>query len=324
MKRLTACLAVALLAVAGCTALPGVGGDVSPPGVEDGELANETTLLESHVDARGDSYEVRNAYEETAGDTTMTDEERIVVANSAIFVERESATNGSTTSTLEAFANESFAASRLDRGDGPDFGLGSRYSPGGTHGAARQSDLLRLADFQTAGTTTENGERVARLRADSFVENASVDADLESATLLVAGDGLVHKLEYTMSDYAGTDEFHHTVTLAETEVDAAPAPGWTGDARAELPTADLDVRTTSDGYVAIDHTGGDTFTARIRVGDQLFTQENFGEGQSLFVGQSDGTYELGSLQHGDPIEGGVEITVEGIVNRKHVTVNAAG
>ena len=324
MKRLVACLTVALLAVAGCTALPGIGADVDPPGVENGELANESALLESHVDARGDSYEVENAYEETAGDTTTTDEERIVVADGAIYVERESATNGSTTSTLEAFANESFAASRLDRGDGPDFGLGSRYSPGGSHGAARQYDLLRLADFQTAGTTTHDGEPVARLRANNFVENASVDADLEGATLLVGGDGLVHELEYTLSDYAGVDEFHHSVTLAASEVDSLPAPDWTGDAREELPTADLEVRTTSDGYVAIDHAGGDTFTARIRVGNQLFTEENFGEGQSLFVGQDGGTYELGTLQQGDPIEGSVEITVEGVVNRKHATVNATG
>lgn len=324
MKRLVACLAVALLAVAGCTALPGMGADVDPPGVEDGELANETALLEAHVDARGDSYEVRNAYEETASDTTTTDEERIVVADGGVFVERESATNGSTTSTLEAFANESFAASRIDRGDGPDYGLGSRYSPGGSHGAARQSDLLRLADFQTAGTTTRDGERVARLRADSFVGNASVDADLKSATLLVGGDGLVHELEYALSDYAGSDEFHHTVTLAATDVDALPTPDWTADARAELPTADLDVRTTSDGYVAIDHAGGDRFTARVRVEDQLFTEENFGEGQSLFVGRDGDAYELGPTTGGAPIESSVEVTVEGVANRKHVTVNATG
>lgn len=324
MKRLVACLAVALLAVAGCTALPGVGADVDPPGVEDGELANATALLDAHVDARGDSYEVRNVYEEAAGDTTTTDEERIVVADGAVFVERESATNGSTTSTLEAFANESFAASRIDRGDGPDFGLGSRYNPGGSHGAARQYDLLRLADFQTAGTATHDGERVARLRADSFVENASVDADLESATLLVDGDGLVHELEYTLANYAGSDEFHHRVTLAASEVDSVPTPDWTDDARAELPTADLDVRTTSDGYVAIDHAGGDTFTARIRVGNQLFTEANFGEGQSLFVGQTGDAYELGPTQQGDPIQSSVEITVEGVVNRKHATVNATG
>jgi predicted small secreted protein len=322
VKRLVACLAVVLLATAGCTALPGVGGDVSPPGVEDGELANETALLEAHVDERGDSYEVTNVYEETAGDAATTDEERLVVADGAIYVERESATNGSTTSTYEAFANESFAASRLDRGDGPDFGLGTRHSPGSTHGAARQYDLLRLADFRTAGTTTHDGERVARLRADSFVENASVDADLEDATLLVDGDGLVHELEYSLTDYAGTDEFHHTVRLSATDVDAAPTPEWTSDARAELPTADLDVRTTSDGFVAIDHVGGDTFTARIRVDDQLFTEENFGEGQTLFVGADGDTYELGPTQGGDPVEGSVEVAVEGIVNRKHVTVNA--
>jgi len=323
VKRLRALLVVALLAAAGCTALPGMGADVDPPGVEDGELANETALLDAHVDARGDSYEVRNAYEETADDTTTTEEDRVVVADGAVYVERESATNGSTTSTLEAFANESFAASRIDRGDGPDFGLGSRYSPGGNHGAARQYDLLRLADFRTAGTATRDGEPVARLRANSFVENASVDADLKRATLLVDGDGLVHELEYTLADYAGTDEFHHRVTLAESEVDAAPVPDWTDDARAELPTADLDVRTT-DGYVAIDHTGGDTFTARIRVADQLFTHEDFAEGQSLFVGRDGGTYELGPLQQGDPIEESVEITVEGVVNREHVTVNVTG
>jgi len=321
---LVACLAVALLAVAGCTALPGMGTDMDPPGVENGELANETALLEAHVDARGDSYEVRNTYEKAAGDTTTSDEERIVVADGGVFVERESATNGSATSTLEAFANESFAASRIDRGDGPDFGLGSRYSPGGSHGAARQYDLLRLADFQTTGTTTHDGERVARLRADSFVENATIDANLERATLLVGEDGLVHELEYALSDYAGSDEFQHTVTLAASDVDALPTPDWTADARAELPTADVDVRTTSDGYVAIDHAGGDTFTARVQVGDQLFTQEHFGEGQSLFVGQDGDAYELGSLQQGDPIEESVEITVEGVVNRKHVTVNATG
>lgn len=324
MKRLVACLAVALLAVAGCTALPGMGADVHPPGVEDGELANETALLEAHVDARGDSYEVRNVYEETTGDTTTTDEERIVVADGAVYVERESATNGSTTTTLEAFANDSFAASRIDRGDGPDFGLGSRYSPGGSHGAARQYDLLRLADFEMAGTTTQDGERVARLRADRFAENASVSADLERATLLVDGDGLVHELDYVLSDYAGTDEFHHTVTLAAEAVDSPPTPDWTADARAELPTADLHVRTTSDGYVAIDHTGGDTFTARIRVEDQLFTREDFGQGQTLFVGADGDAYELAAIQQGDPIEGSLDITIEGVVNRKHATVNATG
>lgn len=324
MKRLVACLAVALLAVAGCTAIPGVGADVNPPGVENGELANETALLEAHVDARGASYEVETATEETAGDTTTTDQKRVVVADGAVFAERESATNGSTTSTLEAFANESFGASRIDRGDGPDFGVGSRYNPGGSHGAAGQYDLLRLADFQTAGTTTHDGESVARLRANSFRENASVDADLKSATLLVDGDGLVHELEYTLSDYAALDEFHHRVTLAASQVDSAPTPDWTADAREELPTADLEVRTTSDGYVAIDHTGGDTFTARVRVDDQLFTRENFGEGQSLFVGQDGDAYVLESLQQGDPIGGAVDVTVQGVVNRKHVTVNATG
>jgi hypothetical protein len=324
VKRLVACLAVALLAVAGCTAIPGIGGDVDPPGVENGELANETALLEAHVGERGNSYEVRNVYEEAAGDTTTSDEERIVVADGGVFVERESATNGSTTSTLEAFANDSFAASRLDHGDGPDFGLGSRYSPGGSHGVVRQYDLLRLAAFRTAGTTTVDGEQVARLHADSFVENASVDANLERATLLVGEDGLVHELEYTLSDYAGVDEFHHSVTLSASQIDSLPTPDWTADARAELPTADLDVRTTSDGYVAIDHAGGDTFTARVRVEDQLFTQEGFGEGQTMFVGQDGGSYELGTLQQGDPIEGPIEITVEGIVNREHVTVNETG
>lgn len=324
MKRLAACLTVALLALAGCTALPGLGGDVSPPGVEDGELANESALLEAHVDERGDSYEVTSVYEETAGGTTTTDEERIVVADGSVFADREATANGSTTMTVQAFANESFAASRLDRGDGPNFGLGSRYGPGESHGAAGQYDLLRLADFRTAGRTTVNGERVARLRADGFVENASVDADLESATLLVGGDGLVHELDYTLLDYAGSDELHRTVTLTDSDVDSAPTPDWTGDARAALPTADLDVRTTSDGYVAIDHTGGDTFTARIRVEDQLFTRENFGEGQSLFVGTTGDNYELSSIQQGDPLESGVEITVEGVVNRKHATVNVTG
>lgn len=325
MKRLVACLAVGLLAVAGCTALPGLGGDVSPPGVEDGELANESALLEAHVDERGSSYEVESSSERIRGDTTTTEEARVVMADGGVFAEREAATNGSTTLTVESFANDSFAASNLDRGDGkPDYGLGSEYEAGGNYGPAGRYDLLRLADFQNAGTATIDGERVARLRADSFAENASVNGDLESATLLVGGDGLVHELDYTLSDYAGSDEYHYTVTLAASDVGAVPEPDWTADARAALPTADLDVRTTGDGHVAIDHAGGDTFTARIRVGNRLFTQENFGEGQSLFVGTDGDTYELGTIQQGDPLDSGVEITVEGVVNRKHVTVNATG
>jgi hypothetical protein len=318
VKRLVACSVVALLAVAGCSAVPGLGGDVTPPGVENGELTNESALLSAHVDARGDSYVVRNTYEETAGNTTTTDEERLVVADDGIYAHRETTMDGST-SVYEAVQNESFSASRLPDGS---VRVGSRYGPGGDHGVARQYDLLRLADFQTTGTATHDGQRVARLRADSLVEDAAVDFELASATMLVAGDGVVRELDYTLSNYLGSDEFRYESTTDPGAVDALPSPDWTSRARDELPSADLDVSVNGEGYLVVEHAGGDTFDARIRVDDQLFTRADFEAGQKLFVGQEGDGYELATMWVGEPVDGTITVTVTGTVSPERVTVDA--
>jgi hypothetical protein len=293
VKRLVACSVVALLAVAGCSAVPGLGGDVTPPGVENGELTNESALLSAHVDARGDSYVVRNTYEETAGDTTTTDEERLVVADDGIYAHRETTMDGST-SVYEAVQNESFSASRLPDGS---VRVGSRYGPGGDHG-------------------------VARLRADSLVEDAAVDFELASATMLVAGDGVVRELDYTLSNYLGSDEFRYESTTDPGAVDALPSPDWTSRARDELPSADLDVSVNGEGYLVVEHAGGDTFDARIRVDDQLFTRADFEAGQKLFVGQEGGGYELATMWVGEPVDGTITVTVTGTVSPERVTVDA--
>jgi len=320
VKRLTAGLlaVAALLALAGCTALPGVGGDVTPPGVEDGALANETALLEAHLDERGDSYEVRTTREETAGDTTTTEETSVVVADGDMFAHRETTTTNGTTSVYEELTNDSFTASRHPDGT---FSVGSRYSSGGTHGVVAQYDLLRLADFRTAGATTHGGDRVARLRAGGLAEDADVRFELEQATLLVGADGLVHELDYELADYAGTDSFRYTVALASTTVDGLPAPDWTADAREALPDADVDVSANSEGYVVIEHAGGDAFDARVQVGRQLLSHEDFGPGDRLFVGEAAGSYEMATMWTGDPVDGAVTVTVTGVVSPERATVN---
>ncbi|MDH5021618.1 hypothetical protein [Halobacterium rubrum] len=323
MKRLTAGLlvAVALLTVSGCTALPGVGGDVDPPGVEDGELANETALVEAHLDERGDSYEVQTTHEETAGNTTSSDEMRVVVADGDTFVHRETTTKDDATSVYESLSTDSFTASKLPDGT---FSIGSRYSAGSAHGIPSQFDLLRLADFQTAGTTTHDGDRVARLRASSLTDDADVSFELQRATLLVGDEGLVHELDYRLTDYAATDDFQYTVTLASTSVDSLPAPDWTSDAREELPDADIDVSTNSEGYVVIEHAGGDAFDARLRVDRQLLTHEDFQPGEKLYVGEKRGSYDVATMWTGDPVDGEVTVTVTGVVSPERATVNADG
>lgn len=325
MKQLTTGLlvvvVVALFALSGCTALPGVGGDVNPPGVEDGELANETALMEAHLDERGDSYEVQTTHEETAGNTTSSDEMRVVVADGDTFVHRETTTADDATSVYESLSNDSFTASKLPDGT---FGVGSRYSAGSSHGIPSQFDLLRLADFQTAGTTTHDGDRVARLRASSLSEDADVTFELRRATLLVGDDGLVHELDYRLADYAGTDDFQYTVTLASTSVGGLPTPDWTSEARAALPAADIDVSTNSEGYVVIEHTGGDAFDARIQVDRQLLTHEDFEPGEKLYVGEKGGSYDLATMWTGDPVDGEVTVTVTGDVSPERATVNADG
>lgn len=322
MKRLTAGLlvAVALLALAGCTALPGMGGAVTPPGVTDGELANETALVEAHLDQRGDSYEVRTAIEETAGNSTASEEMRVVAADGTTFVHREEGTDDAA-SVYESLSNDSFTASKL-----PDesFSLRAPYSADSAHGITSQFDLLQLADFQMAGTTTHNGHRVARLRADSLTADADVDFELERATLLVDGDGLVRELDYRLTDYAGTDDFRYTVTLAAATVDSAPTPEWTGDARAELPDADLEISTNSEGYVVVEHTGGDAFDARVQVDRQLLTHEDFESGEKLYVGEDGGSYAMATMWTGDPVDGEVTVAVTGDISPERATVNGDG
>lgn len=321
MKRQTAGLltvAVALLALAGCTALPGVGGAVTPPGVSDGELANETALIEAHLDERGDSYEVQTTIEETAGDTTSSEAMRVVVADNTAFVHRETTTSGDT-DVYESFTNESFTASKLPDGG---FSLRSPYSADSAHGITSQFDLLGLADFQTAGTTTHDGDRVARLRADGLAADTNTTFGLEQATLLVDGDGLVRELDYQLADYAGTDDFQYTVALTGATVDGVQTPGWTSDARTELPDADLDITTNSEGYVVIEHGGGDAFDARVRVGRQLLGHEDFEPGEKLYVGESGGSYEMATMWTGNPVGGEVTVAVTGIVSPERTTVNA--
>lgn len=141
--------------------------------------------------------------------------------------------------------------------------------------------------------------------------------------MLVGSDGVVHELDYALSNYLGSDEFRYESITESGAVDALPTPDWTSDARDELPNADFDIHTNSEDYLVVEHAGGDTFDARILVDDQLFTQADFESGEKLFVGQANGGYDLATMWVGEPVDGTISVTVTGTVSPQRFTVDAS-
>lgn len=320
MVRRVTYAVIGLLLVSGCAAIPGVENTGSPPGVEDGTLTNTSALVNADVDARGDQYVLVHDYEQTVDGNTTTERLRLTVDDNTAHYRSETTDAGETT-VLEGYEDGTFTANWNPNNNVTEFTTESAIGVDSRHGAANLYSFLDSASFQRTGTTTHDGTPVTVLHASSMDDDAQVDYTLQDARMLVDGDGLVHRLTYTLESYSTYDRYEHTYELEKNSGKDVTSPDWVEEAKAELPTPDIDVRATDDGYVEITHDGGPTFDPLIYADRQNLRAEQFSDGDELYVGR-DGEFVVSESKPSNPVDDTVTIHLYGTATRVDTTVNA--
>lgn len=320
MVRRVTYAVVGLLLVSGCAAIPSVGNTESPPGVEDGTLTNTSALVNADMDARGDQYALVHDYEYTVDGNATTERLQLTVDDNAAHYRVETTDAGETTIS-EGYENATFTADWNPNSSVPEFTIESTIGVNSRHGAASLYSFLDSISFERTGTTTHDGTPVTVLHASSVDDDAQVDYTLQDARMLVDGDGLVHRLTYTLESTSRYDRYEHTFELEKNSGTDVDSPDWIEEAKAELPTPDIDVRATDDGYVEITHDGGPTFDPMIYADSRILRAEQFSDGDELYVGR-DGEFAVSASKPPSPVDDTVTIKVYGTATRVDTTVNA--
>lgn len=221
-RRSTALLLVAAVALAGCSApfdASAPGSDdartVSPPGVANGTLANESTLLDAHVAALGErGYRI----EIVTGDVRMT---TVAESNYSSF----RLIPGANSSNPAIWANESTTLARLTRNGETEYQRPPRFwaSPRQLTGADALQGLLEAGTYSRTGTT-DCGERdCVVLEASNHSRYDSFDAEAH-----VDGEGVVHRFDATFGREGedGTVEVEHRLRVTEVGDVTVERPPW--------------------------------------------------------------------------------------------------
>ena len=213
MRRgLAAVLLCLLVASAGCSVIPG-GSDGDDgttaeevPGVEDGRLANESALLDAHIEATtetGYSYERRaNVTDAVGGEPINVSERqrtRVEAGASEYWIQQITTAAGS--SRVTAWGNESLELRRIERpGQDPQVRVGESRPPGEL--AARAVFEPRLSpEFEVVDVEQrEDAPDIVTLEVDGMPEENEVFAGQENvenvrgfeAQLVVDTEGRIH------------------------------------------------------------------------------------------------------------------------------------
>lgn len=321
MRNRVSLFVVALVLVAGCSAVPGLGDTPAPPGVENGELTNTTALSQADYEQRDDEYVVVDTERKITDGNESVERTRISATSRAVLVHTEYVSESRTT-VAEQFENQTFSAERIPVGSGHEYQPGVRVGLGDPHGFGKFHGVVNATTFTVDGTTTHDGQRVTVLRASGWRDGIDAEHELWNATMLVDADGLVHELRYTFEDYSGFDVYHRTYELRANADVTVERPEWTDEASATLPTPDVDVHATDDGYVAVTHRGGESFDAFVGAGNRWLDVENFSRGDTVFIGLDGNAVAIGERSALQPIDDQIAVNVYGTASRVHETVNA--
>lgn len=220
--RLAALLLVAAVALAGCSApfdagTPGSGDAraVSPPGVANGTLANESTLLDAHVASlRESGYRL---------ETTTGDVETTTAAESNFSSFRLIPGEGNSDPAI--WANESTTLARLTRDGETEYQRPPRFwaGPRQLTGADALRGLLAGGTYSRTGTTACGERDCVVLEASNHSRYDSFDAEAH-----VDDDGVVHRLDatFTREGEDGTVEVEHRHRVTEVGNVTVERPPW--------------------------------------------------------------------------------------------------
>ena len=244
-EGLAAVLLCVLAVTAGCSALPGSGDSTAAeevPGIEDGTLANETALLDAHVEnVTEPGYRQaikRNFTDVYWGETAeVTEEQRTRVAPGATEYRTQLVSNGAVPLRVITWGNESVAVRRGESGGGePQYQTTEPLAPERLAGREVLEPRLVSAFEVVDVRQREDAPDVVTLEVDGLPENNTVFAGQEavenvrefSARLVVDTDGRIHSYaSAAIYDIDGeTAEYEFTFQMVSFEESSVERPEW--------------------------------------------------------------------------------------------------
>ncbi|WP_254838749.1 hypothetical protein [Natronomonas marina] len=252
MRQGLAAVLLCVLAVsAGCSALPGSGGGGTPaaeevPGIEDGQLENETALLDAHVEAvteTGFAQEIRtNATTVRQGEAIeVSQRQRTRVTAGATEYRYQTVTSGGVATRFIAWGNETIEVRRAEAGGGEPQYQSTDPEDAATLAGRTLLETRLTSAFEVVDVEErENGPDVVTLEVDGLPENNSVFAGQDrignvsgfEAELVVDTEGRVHSYAaaavYDVEGQTGNYEF--TFQMTSFEDPGVERPEWADSA----------------------------------------------------------------------------------------------
>jgi hypothetical protein len=239
-RRFAAVALVCLVALAGCSMLPGTS-DGGAPGVENGELTDSEALLDAHVEeltASGYAHELTVSQRVTADgeETESVRRQRTSVAPEAAEYQFQLINEGQASSRFMVWGNETVEYQSIEAGGSRDFRR-SEPTPPESLAAARLLGPQLTAPFEVEEIEERDGPNLIHLRATGRPSDAAAfpseasnvsnyEAELvidERGRILAFGATADYQLDGESADY----EIDFEVT--ETSDPGVERPGWVDD-----------------------------------------------------------------------------------------------
>lgn len=237
MRRASAAVGLCLLlAVAGCSAIPGFS-EEQAPGVEDDELVDADALLEAHestLTESGYSHDllVNQTVESENGTRESSSRQRTSVsAGASQYLQQELLFGGQ--SRIISWGNESVEYLRVDSGGTTKY---HRADPDDatTLAAVKTLRPFLSAPFEVVDTDEVDGRTVYALESTgqpdhegAFPDNTTSVGSFE-ARMIIDEDGRIHKLtasaDYEIDGEPGSYEFAFELTAEDDP--GVERPGW--------------------------------------------------------------------------------------------------
>lgn len=227
------CLSVVL---SGCAALSG--SSASPPGVEDGELADSTALLEAHettLTESGYEHDIVINVTETVDDQPIQLERRqrvSVTAGGSQYLAQE-IVDGAIASRTVTWGNDTVAYRSIESGGSRRVSEVDPFPASDLSGASLLESYLS-APFEVVETTERDGRELFVLEGtDRPTESGLFPADAANisdyeARLVVDADGRIHEFtagaEYDIGGETAAYEFSYELT--ELSDPGVERPSW--------------------------------------------------------------------------------------------------
>jgi len=248
-RSLAAVLLCVLVFAAGCSAIPGTGGDggsggaaESVPGVEDGRLANGTVLLDAHVEATtatGFTQEISTNATQTVGNETaaVSQHQRVRVAPGATEYRSQIVVSGGTSGRFLTWGNRTAAVQRAEIAGGDPQYREVRPRPAEQLAGRVVLEQRLSEEFEVTGVEErEDGPALVTMEVDALPANNTVFDDQETienvrefeATLVVDTAGRVHSYTATAAYDIGGEPADYDFSLRVTSFEdpGVERPPW--------------------------------------------------------------------------------------------------